>query len=107
ALASLVALAASACAAKVTTDDRPCPCAEGSVCCPQNVCVPMGTSCEGKTAPQPPSGPTTPTDVYASICADPNHGPLDAYADDAALRSRLIGRWYSCDFGNGVDIFRR
>jgi hypothetical protein len=70
--------AAPACASEVALEDRPCPCAEGWVCCPEsNVCAQRADACTSA-----PAG-TRACDNRAieSTCADYPEGTT---AEDAA-----------------------
>jgi hypothetical protein len=32
---------------------------------------------------------------------------VDAYSDVAGLDARLVGRWFSCDYGSSADLYGR
>ncbi len=58
--------------------------------------------------PTPPTAPDVTLAEAKARCADPAHGPVDAYSDFAGLEKRLVGRWFACDRGDGsTDLFQR
>jgi hypothetical protein len=85
ALAALVSGAACDATANLGYDDRPLD--GGADASPGPTLLP---------STPPPTAPDGPIEEMKARCADPAHGPVDAYGDYATFEKKVVGRWFSC-----------
>ncbi|MBS2011675.1 MAG: hypothetical protein JST00_02080 [Deltaproteobacteria bacterium] len=90
----IVALASWHCGGNVSLGDRPCPCADGYVCCVDNACVAPGKACPADAAGG--RGLVVTPATIAALCNAP-HGPaLPAPGTGAAMKRVVARRWFVC-----------
>jgi hypothetical protein len=91
---ALLGVATSQCGGNVTMDGRPCPCAEGYLCCAENVCVAPGGAC-----PRDGAGGSglqvTPATIHA-LCTAARGAVIPPPRTAAAMTRVVARRWYVC-----------
>ncbi len=63
--------------------------------------APSPTSPGPDPAPTPVAVPDAALAALLARCHAPTHGPVDPYASFGELKTRLVGRWFSCAHADG------